>query len=138
MMHLELEDYFQKTLEFCPHESWEELLIYGHRHMTAPKDVFRKEDLGFGPNWDANLWIWPYESMTSLKGLLWRKGTKKKILFRKLWVLKNLGSTTYFHIFLWKYKIKPFLFRPNFKLYPLSLVKVQFSPLSFDRFNSVF
>ena len=34
-----------------------------------PKDVFRKEDLGFGPNSDANLWISPYESMTSLKGL---------------------------------------------------------------------
>jgi hypothetical protein len=26
---------------------------------------------------------------------------------------------------------------PNFKLHPLSLVKVQFSPLSFDRFNLV-
>jgi hypothetical protein len=29
------------------------------------------------------------------------------------------------------------IIRPNFKLHPLSLVKVQFSPLSFDRFNLV-
>jgi hypothetical protein len=27
--------------------------------------------------------------------------------------------------------------RPNYKLHPLILVKVQFRPLSFDRFNSV-
>ena len=27
--------------------------------------------------------------------------------------------------------------RPNYKLHPLSLVKVQSSPLSFDRFNLV-
>jgi hypothetical protein len=27
--------------------------------------------------------------------------------------------------------------RPNYKLHPLSLVKVQFSPLNFDRFNLV-
>jgi hypothetical protein len=27
--------------------------------------------------------------------------------------------------------------RPNYKLYPLSLIKIQFSPLSFDRFNLV-
>jgi hypothetical protein len=30
-----------------------------------------------------------------------------------------------------------FIFRPNYILHPLSLVKVQFSPLSFDHFNSV-
>ena len=50
------------------------LRFFAHPYLWSPphdppKDVFRKEDLGFGPNSDANLWISPYESMTSLKGL---------------------------------------------------------------------
>jgi hypothetical protein len=38
-----------------------------------------------------------------------------------------------------KLQITPsvFIYMPNYKLHPLSLVKIQFSPLSFDRVNSV-